>query len=117
MPQHEPADPLHELRDRLRATQQAAERMAGSVPPAGWASERQRATVRDDLEEIAALLRTLRELVPAELQAQLAEVLRQVLLLIRALVDWWVDRLEATASGAPPARPAAAPEAQDIPIA
>jgi hypothetical protein len=122
----DPSDPLSELRDRVRATHEAAERLAGdaaaaaharetgAVPPAGWATERERATMRDELEELAGLLRTLRELVPPELQAQVTEVLRQVLLLVRALLDWWVERLE----GAPPQRPAATAPAQgqDIPI-
>ena len=55
-----------------------------------------------------ALLRALRELVPPELQAQVSEVIRQVLLLLRAVIDYWVDRLDAP-------RPAEV-EVQDIPI-
>lgn len=128
MPPSDTADHLRELRERLQATQDAAERLAGeaegaaranaerSVPPAGWAAERAPVAVRDELEEIAALLRALRELVPPELQAQVAEVLRQVLLLLRALLDWWIERLEAAgAEGARGAAPAA-PPAQDIPV-
>jgi hypothetical protein len=127
MPQHQPADPLHELRDRMRATQEAAERLAGdaaraaqaraegTIPPAGWATPQERATMRDELEEIAGLLRALRDLVPPELQAQLTEVLLQVLLLLRALLDWWVDRLQDGAPGTRPSR-AVAPEGQEIPI-
>ena len=37
----DPADPLGELRERLRATQEAAARLAGDdarVPPQGWAA-------------------------------------------------------------------------------
>jgi hypothetical protein len=113
MPPSDTADHLRELRERLQATQDAAERLAGRpVPPAGWAAERASAGVRDELEEVVALLRALRELVPPELQAQLAEVLRQVLLLLRAVLDWWVERLEAAPRGAAPE----APPAQDIPL-
>jgi hypothetical protein len=130
MPQHDPPDPLHDLRDRVRATQEAAERLAadaaeaarvraaGGVPPAGWATPQEHATMRDELEQLAGLLRALRELVPPELQAQVTEVLRQILLLVRALVDWWVERLEASAADRPGgagARPSPV-QAQDIPI-
>jgi hypothetical protein len=100
-------DPLDDLRERLRATQEAAERLAGEaeeaararesgrVPPQGWSTPGQAGSTRDELEELGRLLATLRDLVPDELQAQLREVVRQVLLLVRALIDWWVDRIEA----------------------
>jgi hypothetical protein len=134
MPRHEPADPLHDLRDRLRETHEAAQRLAGQaedataageteagIPPAGWGTGDERATLRDELEEVAALLRALRELVPPDLQAQLTEVLRQVLLLLRAVLDWWVQRLEPPAPGDGAAPDGAARDddgsGQDIPIA
>jgi hypothetical protein len=97
-----PPDPLHELRERLRATQDAAERLARD------GGERSRDPSRDELDALVAVLRTLRDLVPPELQHQLAEVIRQVLLLLRAVIDFWVARLE-------PAR-AGEVEVQDIPI-
>ena len=50
---------------------------------------------RDELDALVALLRALRELVPPELQQQVSEVIRQVLLLLRAVIDYWVDRLDA----------------------
>lgn len=93
-----PPDPLTELRERVQAAQEAAERLAGEA----------RHETRDELEALVGLLRTLRELVPAELQEQLTETIRQVLLLIRALIDFWVDRLEAP-------RPEAV-EVEDIPV-
>jgi hypothetical protein len=113
-------DPLDELRDRVRATQAAAERLAGEAagaaraasegrpPPAGWATPGARDAAGDDLQAIAALLGALREVVPAELQAQLAEVIRHVLLLVRALIDWWVERLDGERG--------AEPDVEDIPI-
>jgi hypothetical protein len=97
-----PPDPLHELRERLRATQDAAERLTRD------GGERSRDPSRDELDTLVAVLRTLRDLVPPELQHQLAEVIRQVLLLLRAVIDFWVARLE-------PAR-AGEVEVQDIPI-
>jgi hypothetical protein len=97
-----PTDPLTDLRDRVHAAQSAAERLAGE------AREWPRREAPDELDALVALLRTLRELVPAELQGQVTEVIRQVLLLVRAVVDYWVDRLE-TPRGA-------SVEVEDIPI-
>jgi hypothetical protein len=95
-------DPLSELRERVQAAQAAAERLAGEaheVPP----------QTRDELDALVGLLRALRELVPPELEQQVTDVIRQVLLLLRALIDYWVERLE-------PARENAEAEVQDIPI-
>jgi hypothetical protein len=97
-----PPDPLTELRDRVHAAQAAAERLAGE------AREWPRREAADELDALVALLRTLRELVPPELQQQVTEVIRQVLLLLRAIIDFWVDRLE-TPRGT-------AEQVEDIPI-
>lgn len=111
------ADVLEELRDRLRATQEAAERMAsraGRVPPQGWAahSDDQQPNV-DEIESLLTALRSLRELMPEELQEQLRETIRNVLLLIRGILDLALHRLETGELTAPqqPAEPA-----EDIPI-
>jgi hypothetical protein len=101
-----PADPLSELRERVQAAQAAAERLAGEARDA--ASELPREDTRDELDALVALLRALRELVPSELQQQVTDVIRQVLLLLRAVIDYWVDRLDAP-------RPAEV-EVQDIPV-
>jgi hypothetical protein len=102
-----PPDPLDELRARVRATRAAAERLAGE------AIKEPRREHEDELEALVALLRTLRDLVPPELQQQVTEVLRQVLLILRALIDYWVARLEPGSGDTPAVR---VPEAQDIPI-
>ena len=104
-----PPDALAELRERLESTRAAAERLADEAPPAGWAPPAQAERTREDVEAIAGLVRALRELVPPELQQQVTDLLRQVLLLLRALLDWWVARLE-------PGPPPADAEVQDIPI-
>ena len=101
-----PADPLSELRERVHAAQAAAERLAGEARE--HAAELPRPDAGDELDALVALLRALRELVPPELQAHVTEVIRQVLLLLRAVIDYWVDRLDAP-------RPAEV-EVQDIPI-
>jgi hypothetical protein len=94
-------DPLTELRERVSAAQAAAERLAGE------AREAPRHGAHDELDALVALLRALRELVPPELQQQVSDLIRQVLLLLRAVIDFWVQRLEAPPAGV---------EVQDIPI-
>jgi hypothetical protein len=100
-------DPLAELRERVRATQEAAERLAGQARHAGDGS---RERDQDELDALVALLRSLRDVVPPELQQQVADVLRQVLLALRAILDYWVARLEAPADGR------AEVDVQDIPV-
>jgi hypothetical protein len=97
-----PPDPLSDLRERVHAAQAAAERLAGD------AREWPRREAADELDALVGLLRTLRELVPPELQQQVTDVIRQVLMLVRAVIDYWVDRLD-TPRGA-------AMHVEDIPI-
>jgi hypothetical protein len=134
-----PADPLEELRAQIRATREAAERLARDepsraaggdrgatedpdpgdvpprVPPQGWATPPRQGepSAQDELAALLALLQALRDLVPAELQHQVTEVIRQVLLLVRALIDHLLERLER--DGAAPGE--REPEVEDIPIA
>ncbi|MGO9754520.1 MAG: hypothetical protein ACLP8S_16960 [Solirubrobacteraceae bacterium] len=79
-------------------------------PPAGWQTPRERDMAREhgasDL-----LIRTIHRIegmIPAELKRQLAEALRELLLALRALIDWWVERLER--------RRSAVSALEDIPI-
>ena len=115
------ADPYDELREQLRATTAAAERLARETadaraqqtPPAGWATAADQATRQQELQALIALVEALRELVPEELKEQVRDVLRQLLLLARALIDWWVARVDSLAST--PAAPTA-PVVEEIPI-
>jgi hypothetical protein len=100
-----PPDPLTELRERVSAARAAAERLAGE---AGEAREPPRHGPHDELDALVGLLRALRELVPPELQHQVSDLIRQLLLLLRAVIDFWVQRLDAP--------PTAGVEVQDIPI-
>lgn len=110
-PMPEPAhDALEALRARLAETRAEAERLAADIAAAGTdpagdgapPPPRDGARTTGDLQAVAALLETLRDLVPPELQQQLADVTRQILLLLRALIDVLVDRLEAPAADRPP---------------
>jgi hypothetical protein len=47
-----------------------------------------------DVSALFALLDALRRLIPPELQAQFAALQRELLLTVRALIDWYLERLE-----------------------
>jgi uncharacterized membrane protein YccC len=97
-------DPLDALRERIRATQEAAEKLAGEPRREG-----DEQTARE-AQALVALLQTLRDVVPPELWQQIRDLIRQLLLLIRAIIDWWVDRIEG------PGSRGAAPAVEDIEI-
>ena len=48
-----------------------------------------------DLSALFALLDALRRLIPPELQEQFAALQRELLLTVRGLIDWQLERLEA----------------------
>jgi hypothetical protein len=117
------ADPLGLLRERLERTQEAAQRLAEEAaaaaaraatsrkpPETGWQTPRpDGAGDSADLHGLLTLGHLVRGLVPHELQEQLAAVVRELLLALRALIDWYLDRVEARRRAAPV-------EVQDIPI-
>jgi hypothetical protein len=47
-----------------------------------------------DLSPLIALVDAMRRVVPVELQEQLNALQRELLLTIRALIDWYLERLE-----------------------
>ena len=107
----EPADPLGDLRARVRETTEAAERLVREgVPPRGWEGSSPATGLSDEVNALAQLLAALRDLLPPELREQINELVRQVLIVIRALIDFLVERMEERPRGA-------APEVEDIPIA
>jgi hypothetical protein len=103
-------DAFAEAERLMREAQRAAEAAArASVPPRGWSvpGEEPRPPAFD-LGQLTALIESLRGAVPPELAHQLAEALRQLLLALRAVLDWYIARLE---GGEPPER-----DVQDIPV-
>lgn len=118
MPEQPSRDPLADLRRRLEETRDAAEQLAGDVndararaesgaePPPGTG---ERETLRDDVAAMAQLAQSLVDVVPLELREQVYEILRQILLLLRALIDWLVERLPQARGGTP--------VVEDIPVA
>jgi hypothetical protein len=102
--QYEEAERL--VREAQRAAEEAAAR---DVPPRGWSvpgSEPRPPAF--DLGQLTALLESLRGVVPPDLARQLADALRELLLAIRAVLDWYIARLEPS--------PPADSDVEDIPV-
>jgi hypothetical protein len=102
-------DDAHAAADRLV---EEAERKAdeAGVPPRGWESRHAGDAAAPDLQALLALLEAVRDAVPAELSRQLALALRELLLALRALIDWYLERLGEPAPGR------ARVEVEDIPL-
>ena len=65
------------------------------MPPRGWSVPGEERTPPPfDLGQIAALIESLRGVVPSELSRQLADALRELLVALRAVLDWYIARLE-----------------------
>jgi hypothetical protein len=95
---HAAADKLvREATERAAAADRAFRERMADVPERGWAVADEHAAAPagpSELQLALKLLESLRDVVPAELSQQLAEAVRELLLAIRALIDWYLDRLE-----------------------
>jgi hypothetical protein len=60
-----------------------------------------------DPSALFVLLDGLRRAAPREVQGQLTQLIREFLLTLRSLIDWYLERLD---------RPRREPEVEDIPI-
>ncbi len=113
----------HEAYERMRASLddahaeaerlvQEAEARARDVPPRGWATAEEEQPRRgpgiSELQALAGLLDLARQSLPPELTRQFLDAVRQLLLVVRALIDFWLERLDAQRD--------APPEVEDIPI-
>jgi hypothetical protein len=98
------ADPLGAVREAERLVREAQERAeaiareqpAGGPPPSGWDvphEQRSAGSPFPDLAALAGLLEAARGAVPPDLARQLADALRELLLALRALIDWYLERL------------------------
>ncbi|HEX8066625.1 MAG TPA: hypothetical protein VF520_08885 [Thermoleophilaceae bacterium] len=74
--------------------------------PAGGAGDGQPRGA-PDLAALAAVLEALRRAIPHELQEQFTALQRELLLTLRALIDWYLERLD---------KPELEPQVEDIPI-
>jgi hypothetical protein len=82
---------------------------ADQPPPAGWQTPGdERPRLAPELDPFVALIQAMRDLIPSELQQRLLAALREVLLALRALIDWYLERIDR--------RRDQSVEVQDIPI-
>jgi hypothetical protein len=102
-----PDDALRRLGDRLEQASDAAERLVAQAadeaaariggrlkpPPSGWQAPEEGPPAPPGAD-VALLLESLRDLIPADLERRLAEALRELLLAVRALIDWYLERLD-----------------------
>ena len=107
-------DPYADAERLMRAAQEAAgaaAAAAGAVPPRGWdvpRGERSHAPAFPDLSALVGMVEGLRGTVPPELFQPLTDALRELLIALRAILDYSIARLD------PPA--VRAVEVEDIPI-
>jgi hypothetical protein len=121
-------DRLRRLTERLDVAAQRAERLlSDSVlaaatakppdrpPPSGWQrprvedpSDRDRWLDSDELELLLTVLAGVRDRIPPELRRRLADAVRELLMALRALIDWYLERTDR------PAQTSA--DVEDIPI-
>jgi hypothetical protein len=83
----------------VEAAAESAARAANALrrpPPSGWQVPPTEDASRrgGDLDLLVALLESLRDLIPPELQERLAEAVKELLLAVRALINWYLDRLD-----------------------
>lgn len=112
-------DPLEAVREAERLVREATERAeaiargrAADVPPRGYdVPDREPgagASAFGDLAALAGLLELARSSLPPELSRQLVQALRELLIALRAVLDYSIERLEPDE--------AAAVQVEDIPI-
>ena len=104
-------DAVREAERLVREATERAQQIAGDVPPRGYEEPRRDANVPPfpDLSAIAGLVELARGSLPPDLQRQLQQALRELLIALRAVLDYSIDRLE-------PGREPPPATVEDIPI-
>jgi hypothetical protein len=91
------------VREASARAEEAANAAAASTPPNGWSSADQRAgetnSAFPDVTALLALVDGLRGTLPPELARQLADALRELLIAIRAVLDYTIERLDRPSGG------------------
>jgi hypothetical protein len=105
----EPDREAYEAAERLvREAHAKARAAAEEAPENGWSSGHAQGSTFPDVAALLTLLDSARGAIPPELARQLADALRELLLAIRAILDYSIERLERP--------PRSGPEVEDIPI-
>ncbi len=79
----------------------------GAIPPPPFGAQGPLRGPRLDFQPLFMLLEAARRGLPRELEDQFNTLLREVLMTLRALIDWYLERLERLPSE---------PSVEDIPI-
>jgi hypothetical protein len=99
------------VREAQQAAEHAARAAAANVPPRGWSSGGPPGgPAFPDLTALGTLLDSVRGTLPPELARQLADAVRDLLVALRAVLDFSIARLEQAAG---PDQPVAV---EDIPV-
>ena len=91
------------VREAHAKAEEAARAAEANTPPNGWASPGSGAPAAPDFAALFALLDAAKGTLPPELLRQVADALRELLIALRAVLDYSIDKLD---------RPA--PEARDV---
>jgi hypothetical protein len=104
-------DAVREAERLVREATARAQQIAGDVPPRGYEEPRRDASPPPfpDLSALAGLVELARGSLPPDLQRQLQQALRELLIALRAVLDYSIDRLE-------PGREPPPATVEDIPI-
>jgi hypothetical protein len=102
----DPSERLRRLEQRLSQASDAAERLISEAarsserhrpPPAGWQApgdQEGSAAHPSELESLLQAVRALRDLIPPEVVGRITAALREVLLALRALIDFYLERID-----------------------
>lgn len=97
------------VREAAVRAERAARTASDGIPAGGWSSgQAPAATLFPDVTALLAVIGAMRGPIPPELLRQLADALRELLIAIRAVLDYAIERLESS----PPRKR----EVEDIPI-
>ena len=96
------------VREAHARAEEAARAAAQGVPENGWSSGARPESAFPDLGALLTLVDAARGALPPELARQLADALRELLIAIRAVLDFSIERLDRP--------PRSEPEVEDIPI-
>jgi hypothetical protein len=108
----DPRDPVRDAERLVREATERAEQLGAEVPPRGYESrggDEAGTPPFPDLSALAGLMDLARSSLPPDLQRQLQQALRELLIALRAVLDYSIDRLE-PGPDPPPA------SVEDIPI-
>jgi hypothetical protein len=89
------------VREASARAEEIAREAAPSTPPNGWSSgaEPPPGNAFPDVTALLAMIEGLRGTLPPELTRQLADALRELLIAIRAVLDYTIERLDEPAGG------------------